>query len=157
MNSLQALLSDEFELKYGLLDSASAIRAALSLAPEVIAVRREIYAVALPLTSVRAFTNEIMRDFRTGVQFEHATTLCGIAVALEPFPGEFTTEFFADLSELDLAELRKPIAVARLCRGARSASLASTITEEVRFAMPTPPAPYLAVSAYQENSCYAPA
>jgi len=95
--------------------SDDALYELLSQAKQVRALRAGLGTGELLEKEVREFTYRLLRDFRSGVLFEHDIALAALAVALSrDWNTPFAEEYIIDLAKLKNPEMRRSIAIARL-------------------------------------------
>ena len=122
---LEGLLSEE------LLASASAISGAPALR-QFFAGREEVQALGAALscdsiteTSIRLFSERLLKDLQRGVLFPHDLTLAALAVALAERYTPFADEYLRGLAGLQAAEMPLSTRVAREVLTRRASSSAN--------------------------------
>jgi hypothetical protein len=113
---LQALLSEDFDSKYFIIDNHPGRFRLLLLGDSlVIELRESIKSGEITWEQLESFVSDIASGFKKGFALEGDIALCAIAVAIEDFDSKFSYEYLDTLAKSKAAVLRKPSWVAREC------------------------------------------
>lgn len=113
---LQALLSEDFESKFFIIDNHPARLRQLMLEDSlVIELREAIRTGEIAWEQVEEFVSTIADGFKKGFTLDGDIALCAIAVAVEGFNSKFSYEYLETLSKSKATVLRKPSWIAREC------------------------------------------
>lgn len=115
---LEILDSIDFDVSVGVWGVPKPLYHVLKTKPEVLQLREAYLKGEITDIQIRQFVNNLLKDFKTGFQFEHNMAVMAIAVALENIDTPFAKEYIKDLAALEISEMIMPRYVARLCQEA---------------------------------------
>lgn len=139
VNSLDKLLSDEFLLSLGVINTAVAMRRCLLRSQFVKQINAELRSGAITEARIQRFVQRLSWQFVPGQLFFHEPALAAIAVALESRGSPFSDEYLGDLAKLNrISEFHLAPGVAVLCKKHRMKSLVFQRQRFSSLSMPQP-------------------
>lgn len=111
---LEELTGPDFYVKVGPANSATSLRRHLPRTTTISALRDAFEGKALTESTVRDWTEHLLRDFVPRQLFAHDLAIAAMIVVVERVRSDFTDEFLYDLARLEIAEMPLSSAVARL-------------------------------------------
>jgi hypothetical protein len=119
MDLLDALSSEEFEVKVGPFVPAPSLRRRLMETSEVRAVSKALLNQTLVDENINTHVNRLIQEFKPGKRFDHDLALSALAVALETRTTKFSEDFLDMLSKLHIMEMPISPRVATECQAHR--------------------------------------